>query len=61
MDTRIVTNYNLLANETISLFEFLSSQVLEPFMAPQMVERIAQMLNYFLFHLAGPRSLNLKV
>jgi ubiquitin conjugation factor E4 B len=59
--SKLVTTFNLLANETIELFHFLSSSVLDPFLDPQMIERIAQMLNYFLYNLAGPRSLNLKV
>ncbi len=61
LDSRIVSTYCLLANETLLLFDFLSGSVLAPFLDPQMVDRIAQMLNYFLYHLAGPRSLNLKV
>lgn len=71
-DTRICSHYMKLANEVILLFCFLSEHAVEPFLVlvlsicantkvPEMVDRIAQMLNYFMFHLAGPKSLNLKV
>jgi len=60
-DTRTVTTYMKLANEIILLFHFLSEHAIEPFLAPEMTERVAQMLNYFIQQLAGTKSLNLKV
>jgi len=61
MESKKVSTFCLLANETVILFHYLSQHVPEPFMATEMVDRIAQMLNYFVFHLAGPKQLNLKV
>eukprot|EP01118_Nematostelium_gracile_P007678 TRINITY_DN2510_c0_g1_i4.p1 TRINITY_DN2510_c0_g1~~TRINITY_DN2510_c0_g1_i4.p1 ORF type:complete len:1002 (+),score=228.78 TRINITY_DN2510_c0_g1_i4:105-3110(+) len=61
MDSKRVSTFCLLANETVLLFHYLSEHVPEPFMAPEMVERIAQMLNYFIFHLAGQKQLEFKV
>jgi len=59
--SRLISTYCVLAAETLLLFDFLSGSVIEPFLDPQLIDRISQMLNYFLYHLAGPRSLNLKV
>lgn len=52
---------NILGRETIHTLEFLSSQITSIFSHPTMVERIAAMLNYFLFHLVGPNKKNFKV
>ncbi|XP_022868548.1 probable ubiquitin conjugation factor E4 [Olea europaea var. sylvestris] len=51
-----------LANEDVSLLAFTSEQISVPFLLPEMVERVASMLNYFLLQLVGPqrRSLSLK-
>ncbi|KAK1296537.1 putative ubiquitin conjugation factor E4 [Acorus calamus] len=51
-----------LANEDIGLLAFTSEQIAAPFLLPEMVERVASMLNYFLLQLAGPqrRALSLK-
>jgi len=51
----------LLANETIDMFDNLSKDVPEPFLAPEMVPRVAEMLDFFLVTLAGPKRNNLKV
>lgn len=59
--SHLVTTFCLLTNEIIDLLDFLTDQVIQPFMQPDMVGRMAQMLNYFLYNLAGPKSLNLKV
>lgn len=45
----------------VDLFHFLSVHVVKPFMQPEMVDRIAQFLNYYLYHLASPKSVELKV
>jgi len=57
----IVKSYCLLANDNIDLFNFLSFHTKHPFMVSELVDRIAQMLNYFVTHLTGPKSLELKV
>lgn len=51
-----------LANEDVSLLAFTSEQITAPFLLPEMVERVANMLNYFLLQLVGPqrKSLTLK-
>ncbi|XP_022144478.1 probable ubiquitin conjugation factor E4 [Momordica charantia] len=51
-----------LANEDVSMLEFTSEQITAPFLLPEMVERVASMLNYFLLQLVGPqrKSLTLK-
>ncbi|RZC89307.1 hypothetical protein C5167_029210 [Papaver somniferum] len=57
-----VREYVALAFEDISMLEFTSEQITAPFLLPQMVDRIANMLNYFLVQLVGPKrnSLHLK-
>ncbi|CAN6470133.1 unnamed protein product [Victoria cruziana] len=51
-----------LANEDLGLLAFTSEQITAPFLLPEMVERVANMLNYFLLQLVGPqrRALSLK-
>jgi ubiquitin conjugation factor E4 B len=51
-----------LANEDVSMLSFTSEQITVPFLLPEMVERVASMLNYFLLQLVGPqrKSLTLK-
>ncbi|KAK9742559.1 hypothetical protein RND81_03G182000 [Saponaria officinalis] len=51
-----------LANEDVSLMAYTSEQITSPFLLPEMVERVASMLNYFLLQLVGPqrKSLSLK-
>ncbi|XP_023530220.1 probable ubiquitin conjugation factor E4 [Cucurbita pepo subsp. pepo] len=51
-----------LANEDVSMLAFTTEQITAPFLLPEMVERVASMLNYFLLQLVGPqrRSLSLK-
>ncbi|KAF5748968.1 ubiquitin conjugation factor E4 [Tripterygium wilfordii] len=51
-----------LANEDVSMLAFTSEQITAPFLLPEMMERVASMLNYFLLQLVGPqrKSLTLK-
>ncbi|KAM7516736.1 hypothetical protein LguiA_006319 [Lonicera macranthoides] len=51
-----------LANKDVSMLAFTSEQITVPFLLPEMVERVASMLNYFLLQLVGPqrKSLSLK-
>ncbi|KAF5207571.1 Ubiquitin conjugation factor e4 [Thalictrum thalictroides] len=51
-----------LAMEDVGMLAFTSEEITAPFLLPEMVERVANMLNYFLLQLAGPqrRSLSLK-
>ncbi|OVA12138.1 U box domain [Macleaya cordata] len=51
-----------LAMEDVGMLAFTSEQITVPFLLPEMVERVASMLNYFLLQLVGPqrKSLTLK-
>jgi ubiquitin conjugation factor E4 B len=51
----------LLARETVHMLSYLSKDCPDPFLRPEMVDRVASMLNYFLVQLAGPKCQNLKV
>ncbi|XVF60552.1 hypothetical protein PTKIN_Ptkin08bG0057000 [Pterospermum kingtungense] len=44
-----------LANEDVSMLAFTSEQITAPFLLPELVERVASMLNYFLLQLVGPQ------
>ncbi|GJN12753.1 hypothetical protein PR202_ga31060 [Eleusine coracana subsp. coracana] len=50
-----------LANEDVGMLAFTSEQIPAPFLIPEMVERVASMLNYFLLQLAGPQRKSLTV
>ena len=51
----------LLANVHINLMEYTTVDITRAFLLPEMVERIATMLNYFLRFLVGPERKKLKV
>ncbi|GAB4827333.1 E3 ubiquitin-protein ligase pub1 [Ancistrocladus abbreviatus] len=50
-----------LANEDVSMLAFTSEQITAPFLLPEMVERVASMLNYFLLQLVGPQRKSLRL
>ncbi|XP_062211598.1 probable ubiquitin conjugation factor E4 [Phragmites australis] len=50
-----------LANEDVGMLAFTSEQIPAPFLLPEIVERVASMLNYFLLQLAGPQRKSLTV
>jgi ubiquitin conjugation factor E4 B len=52
-----------LGRETVNMFEYLTScsEMIDPFMAPEVVDRLAAMLNFNLVALCGPRCSELKV
>ncbi|KAK1660457.1 hypothetical protein QYE76_048617 [Lolium multiflorum] len=50
-----------LANEDVGMLAFTSEQIPPPLLLPEMVERVASMLNYFLLQLAGPQRKSLTV
>uniref|UniRef100_K3WTU5 RING-type E3 ubiquitin transferase n=1 Tax=Globisporangium ultimum (strain ATCC 200006 / CBS 805.95 / DAOM BR144) TaxID=431595 RepID=K3WTU5_GLOUD len=59
---RTVTSSLQLANETIHMMSYLTSEIQEPFVKmPELEERLVSMLNSVLVKLAGPRGLELKV
>jgi ubiquitin conjugation factor E4 B len=50
-----------LGNLIISILKLLSSGIVEPFCRPELVNRVADMLNDFLTKLVGPKCLEMKV
>jgi ubiquitin conjugation factor E4 B len=53
--------YMQLARETVHMMAYMSKDVPQPFLRPEMRDRVASMLNYFLVELAGPKCQNLRV
>ncbi|KAL3691495.1 hypothetical protein R1sor_005146 [Riccia sorocarpa] len=51
----------ILANEDVKMLQYTSAEITAPFLLPEMVERIAAMLNYFLMQLVGPQRKALKL
>lgn len=52
---------NILGRDTIKTLEKLTSEINLVFTHPTMVDRVAAMLNYFLYNLVGPNKKNFKV
>lgn len=50
-----------LGNETVHMLEYMTSEVADPFLTPQIVDRLAAMLDYNLNSLVGPKCTGLKV
>ncbi|KAF9871176.1 ubiquitin elongating factor core [Colletotrichum karsti] len=55
------TSYMQLANETLSMMKLFTSALASAFTMPEIVQRLASMLNYNLETLAGPKMKQLKV
>ncbi|XP_054160549.1 ubiquitin conjugation factor E4 B-like [Oppia nitens] len=60
-DERQCRSYLTLANETVDMLHYLTESILEPFMRPELVDRLAAMLNSNLQQLCGPKCNALKV
>ncbi|KAJ3072802.1 hypothetical protein HDU98_002881 [Podochytrium sp. JEL0797] len=60
---RGASSYIQLSSETVNMLRYLTSEerVVDPFMAPYIVERLAAMLDYNLTTLVGPKCTELKV
>ncbi|GJQ12331.1 hypothetical protein GpartN1_g4122.t1 [Galdieria partita] len=60
---RQVTSYNLLSHSSVNMLHFLTEddRVRKVFLKPEMVNRLAEMLNYFLLQLCGPKCQSLVV
>jgi len=54
-------SYMQLANETVAMMKLFTDALSEAFTMPEIVSRLAGMLDYNLVTLAGPKSRNLKV
>ncbi|XP_015363306.1 PREDICTED: ubiquitin conjugation factor E4 B [Diuraphis noxia] len=60
-DERQCRSYLTLAQETVDMFHYLTKDIKEPFMRPELVNRLTAMLNFNLQQLCGPKCKNLKV
>ena len=58
---RQTTIYTQLGSNTVALLKTFTAETKEPFMVPEIVDRLAAMLDYNLDALAGPRCRDLKV
>ncbi|CAJ0762983.1 24042_t:CDS:10 [Entrophospora sp. SA101] len=58
---RQATSYMGLGNETVHMLKYMTSEVVEPFLTPEIVDRLAAMLDYNIVCLVGPRCIDLKV
>lgn len=59
--TRQATSYIQLASETLNLLKLFTSSVPVAFTSPELVDRLAAMMDYNLVALAGPQCRDLKV
>jgi hypothetical protein len=60
-ETEYVSTFCQLANETIALMTVLSLNARNSFLRPEMIDRSAHLLNYFLSRLVGPEAKKLIV
>lgn len=60
-DERRVKSLIALSNETMELFKLFTKEVPQGFVLPEIVDRLAGMLDYNLSVLVGPKCSNLKV
>lgn len=60
-EERQCRSYLTLATETVDIFHYLTESIQEPFLIPELADRLAAMLNYNLQQLCGPTCNNLKV
>lgn len=58
---RQAQSYVALGNETVHMLQYLTAEVVEPFMVTEVVDRLAAMLDYNLSQLVGPKCTELKV
>lgn len=60
-DERQCRSYLTLARETVDMFHYLTDDIKEPFLRPELVDRLTSMLNFNLHQLCGPKCNDLKV
>jgi ubiquitin conjugation factor E4 B len=60
-DERQCRSYLTLARETVDMFHYLTEEIREPFLRPELVDRLSAMLNFNLTQLCGTKCKNLKV
>ncbi|KAK3104970.1 hypothetical protein FSP39_014399 [Pinctada imbricata] len=61
MDERQCRSYLTLATETVDMFHYLTEKIQKPFLAAELANRLAAMLNFNLQQLCGPKCKDLKV
>ena len=54
-DERQCRSYLTLARETVEMFHYLTQDIKEPFLRPELADRLAAMLNYNLKQLCGSK------
>ncbi|KAL6045702.1 putative ubiquitin conjugation factor E4 [Balamuthia mandrillaris] len=55
------STFGVLANETLILLQYLSEHAPTTFLRPEMIDRIAVMLNYYIVELSSPQSQQLQI
>lgn len=60
-DERQCRSYLTLGRETVDMFHYLTVEIKEPFLRPELVYRLSAMLNFNLQQLCGPKCNHLKV
>lgn len=60
-DERQCRSYLTLARETVDQFHYLTTDIKEPFLRKELVDRLSSMLNYNLHQLCGPKCSDLRV
>jgi len=60
-DERQCRSYLTLARETVDMFHYLTMDIREPFLRPELADRLCAMLNFNLQQLCGPKCKNLVV
>ena len=58
---RHASNYTILGNSTVGLLKDFTAETKAPFMLPEIIDRLAAMLDYNLDALVGPKCKELKV
>uniref|UniRef100_A0A182PMA9 Ubiquitin conjugation factor E4 B n=1 Tax=Anopheles epiroticus TaxID=199890 RepID=A0A182PMA9_9DIPT len=60
-DERQCRSYLTLARETVDMFHYMTIDIKEPFLRPELIDRLSSMLNYNLHQLCGPKCNDLRV
>lgn len=60
-DERQCRSYLTLGKETVDMFHYLTIDIKEPFLRPELIDRLASMLNFNMHQLCGPKCNDLKV
>uniref|UniRef100_A0A182JTH8 Ubiquitin conjugation factor E4 B n=1 Tax=Anopheles christyi TaxID=43041 RepID=A0A182JTH8_9DIPT len=60
-DERQCRSYLTLARETVDMFHYMTIDIKEPFLRPELIDRLSSMLNYNMHQLCGPKCNDLRV